>query len=366
MADYNLPGLRSDVPLAPLTSLELGGGARFLVEIADIRDATEAVRWANRRGESITVLGGGSNVVVADDGWRGLVLRAAMRGLEYRRKDDVVLVTAGAGEDWDNLVADSVGRDLAGIECLSGIPGLVGATPIQNVGAYGQEVADVVEAVRVLDLKTLEERTFSTEDCGFEYRSSLFRTHPGNYLVLDVTFRLRHGESPTIKYQELERAMSVREASPTVADVREVVLDLRRSKSMVLDPADPNRRSAGSFFVNPVIGIDELEAVDRCGQRAEVLQGEERVPAFDVGGGRYKVPAGWLIEKAGFNKGLRMGPVGISSAHALALVNLGGAASADLIALAREIRDGVQRLFGIELRPEPVFLGFESDNPLDG
>ena len=169
-----------------------------------------------------------------------------------------------------------------------------------------------------------------------------------------------------MRYKELERSMSIRNSSPTIADVREVVLDLRRSKSMVLDPGDPNRRSAGSFFVNPVIEIEGLSAVSQCGRATGVLQGDEQVPSFDIGGGRFKVSAGWLIEKAGFDKGMRRGLVGISSAHALALVNHGGGTAADLVALAREIRDGVQRSFGIELRPEPVFVGFETDNPLDG
>ncbi len=364
--DQDRRGLRSDVALAPLTSLELGGAARYLAEIDDVRDAIEAIRWASGRREPITVLGGGSNVVVADDGFRGLVLRAAMHGIDSRRDHDSVLVTAGAGENWDDLVADTVDRDLAGIECLSGIPGQVGATPIQNVGAYGQEVADVVEGVRVLDLETLEEHRLSAEDCDFDYRNSVFRARPGRFLVLAVTFRLHPGGEPALRYKELERAMSIRYSSPTVADVREVVLELRRSKSMVLDLSDPNRRSAGSFFVNPVIGIEGLSAVSQCGRATGVLQGDEQVPSFDIGGGHFKMSAGWLIEKAGFHKGIRRGLVGISSAHALALVNHGGGTAADLVALAREIRDGVQRVFGIELRPEPVFLGFESENPLNG
>ncbi len=364
-APAGLPGLRTEVPLAPLTSLELGGPAQHLVEVAGIDDAVEAVRWARGRGEALTVLGGGSNLVVADAGVRGLVLRAAVRGVEMTPAHGAVLVTAGAGEAWDDLVAQTVGLGLAGLECLSGIPGLVGATPIQNVGAYGQEVGDVVDRVRVLDLETLGERTLSPGECRFGYRNSIFRERPGRHLVLDVTFRLRPGGVPTLAYQELRRAMAVRGSSPSISDVREVVLALRRSKSMVLDPDDPNRRSAGSFFVNPVVDQKALEDLDRRARKAGLLTGDGGVPSFDIGAGRFKVPAGWLIEGAGFHKGLRRGPVGISPAHALALVHHGGGTAAQLVALAREIRDGVRNTFGIALHPEPVFLGFDRPNPLD-
>lgn len=361
----DLRGLQSDVPLAPLTSLELGGCAGSLVTIEDVHDAAEAVRWARRHRKPLTVLGGGSNVVVADDGVRGLVLKTALRGLDYRRDRGAVFATVGAGEVWDDVVQDATVRGLAGVECLSGIPGLVGATPIQNVGAYGQEVGDVVEAVRVLDLETFEDRSLSAAECRFAYRDSLFRRHPGRWLVLEVTFRLRHAGAPTLVYRELQRAVAFREAVPSVAEVREAVLDLRRSKSMVLDPGDPNSRSAGSFFVNPVVPIEGLAKMNRCGRAAGVLTGDDPVPSFELGEELFKVPAGWLIEKAGFRKGMRRGPVGISSAHALALVHHGGGTAADLVALAREIRDGVHKAFGVELRPEPVFLGFGCDNPLD-
>ena len=363
---YDLRGLQSDVPLAPLTSLELGGPAGSLVTIADVRDAVEAVRWARRRRQPVTVLGGGSNVVVADAGVSGLVLNVALGGLDYRHEGGAVFVTAGAGEVWDDVVAESTARGLAGIECLSGVPGLVGATPIQNVGAYGQEVGDVVESVRVLDLETLEDHGLSAAECRFAYRDSVFRRNPGRWLVLEVTFRLRPAGAPTLAYGDLQRALASRDAMPTVAEVREAVLDLRRSKSMVLDPKDPNRRSVGSFFVNPVMAIDDLAGADRCGRASGVLIGGDEVPTFEIGEGFVKVPAGWLIEKAGFRKGMRRGRVGISSAHALALVHYGGGTAGDLIALAREIRDGVRRAFGIDLRPEPVFLGFSTGNPLDG
>ncbi len=361
-----IAGLRSDVPLAPLTSLELGGSARHLADVADTPAAVEAVRWARRHEEPVTLLGGGSNVVVADTGFPGLVLRAACCGVEFKRDGDTMLVTARAGEVWDEVVAETVGRGLAGIECLSGIPGLVGATPIQNVGAYGQEVGSVVEDLRVLDLESLEEEAFSAADCRFGYRSSLFRESPGRYLVLEVTFRLQPGGTPTLAYQELRRTLAARESQPGVADVRDAVLELRRSKSMVLDAADPNRRSAGSFFVNPVVDHGGLADVNLRAREAGGLTGEDRVPSFDIGAGRFKISAGWLIERAGFHKGLVRGRVGISSAHALALVHRGGGSATELVALAREIRDGVRQTFGITLRPEPVFLGFPTSNPLDG
>lgn len=361
----DLSGLQSDVPLAPLTSLELGGPAATMVRVSSQRHAMEAIRWAQQRRQTVTVLGGGSNVVIADDGVDGLVLEMAVRGLEYRRERDVVLAKAGAGERWDEVVEDATSRGLAGLECLSGIPGLVGATPIQNVGAYGQEAAHVIHRVQVLDIETLEIRSLGPEDCGFGYRDSVFRRNPGRWLVLEVTFELRPEGDPTLAYRELERALAARESVPSIADVREVVLDLRRGKSMVFDSSDPNRRSAGSFFINPVVGLEALSRAERCGRAAGALSDEDRIPSFDLDGGSFKIPAGWLIERAGFRKGLRRGPVGISSAHALALVHHGGGTAADLVALAREIRDGVRRVFGIDLRPEPVFLGFGTSNPLD-
>ena len=305
-----ITGPQPDVPLAPFTTLELGGAARHLVEVADKAAAVEAVRWARRHEQPVVVLGGGSNVVVADGGVRGLVLRAAFRGVEINRDGDTVLATAGAGEVWDEVVAETVARGFAGIECLSGIPGQVGATPIQNVGAYGQEVGDVVEKLRVLDLENLEERVISAGECRFGYRSSVFRERPGRYLVLEVTYRLRPGGPPTLAYQELRSTVAVQGSQPGVADVREAVLDLRRTKSMVLDAADPNRRSAGSFFVNPVVDRDELSDIDRRGRAAGILSGEDRAPSFDIGLGRCKVPAGWLIEQVRVSQGSRPRPGG--------------------------------------------------------
>jgi len=357
-------GVGSAVSMAPLTSLELGGTARYLVEIEDTATATEAIRWARRHDLPLAVIAGGSNVVVADGGWPGLVLRVAMRGVVLEREGDVVRVTAAAGEPWDELVERCVGEGLAGIECLSGIPGSTGATPIQNVGAYGKEVSEVIEHVQVLDLTTLDVRSLPAAECGFGYRTSMIRESPGRYLVLAVTFRLRRGGVPTVTYRELERALGARRGAPTVADVRAAVLDLRRAKSMLVDECHPNRRSVGSFFVNPVLDDGSLAALEEEARCSGALLPGESLPSFPIGDGGLKVPAAWLIEHAGFEKGLRRGSVGISTAHALALVHHGGGTTEELVALAREILEAVSQRFSIELQPEPVFLGFPTPNPL--
>ena len=357
-------GIRSGVSLAPFTSLELGGRARYLVEIGDTATATDAIRWARRHDFPLAVVAGGSNVVVADGGWPGLVLRVAMRGVALEREGDVVRVTAAAGEPWDELVERCVGEGLAGVECLSGIPGSAGATPIQNVGAYGREVSEVIENVQALDLATLDVRSLSGRECGFGYRTSTIRESPDRFLVLAVTFRLRRGGAPTLKYRELERALGARRGAPTVADVREAVLHLRRAKTMLIDECHPNRRSVGSFFVNPVLNDVSLAVLEKVARGSGALLQGERLPSFPMGDGRSKVSAAWLIEHAGFEKGLRRGSVGISNAHALALVHHGGGTTAELVALAREIREEVLQRFKIELQPEPVFLGFPTRNPL--
>ncbi len=362
--DLTPSGLGLGVSLAPLTNLKLGGTARYFIEVEDVDTATDAIRWAHRHDLPLAVIAGGSNVVVADSGWSGILLRMAMRGIALEREGDVVRVTAAAGEPWDELVAGCVADGLAGIECLSGIPGSVGATPIQNVGAYGQEVSEVVENVQVLDVKSLEVRSFSGAECGFGYRTSSFRENPGRFLVLAVTFRLLRGGTPNVKYPQLERALRARRAAPTAVEVRKAVLELRRAKSMVVDTTDPNSRSVGSFFINPVLDAPSLAALTEEARGCGALLPGESLPTFPIGDGRSKVPAAWLIEHAGFAKGLRRGSVGISDAHALALVHHGGGTTAEFVALARDIRGGVLQRFRIELQPEPVFLGFPTANPL--
>jgi len=363
--DAGPPGASKNAMLASRTTLELGGAARIFLAAEDTAAATEGARWARKTGTPLAVLGGGSNIVVADSGWDGLVVQPAMRGIEIERDGRIARLTVGAGEIWDEVVALAVEDDLAGLECLSGIPGWAGATPIQNVGAYGQEIGKVTERVGALDLETMQQVDLSHADCDFGYRSSRLRREPGRLMVLEITFRLEIGRAPIVRYPELQRMIGSRTASASLQEVREAVLELRRSKSMVLDPKDPNRRSAGSFFVNPVLdsaGFDEMRARARS---AGILKGPEDPPTYRAAEGGFKVPAAWLIENAGFSKGLRRGAVGISSSHALALVHHGGGSAAELVALASEIRDGVREIFGITLRPEPVFLGFDSADPLE-
>ena len=365
--------MRRDVPLAPLTTLGLGGPARWYLEARDDASLAAALRRARDEGLAATVLGGGSNVVVADAGVDGLVVRLAQRGVERRPggRANEELWTVAAGEPWDPVVERTAAAGLAGIECLSGIPGTAGATPIQNVGAYGQEVAEVVESVRVLDRESLEEREMPPSECAFAYRDSLFRRRPERFAVLAVTLRLARGGDPAVRYPELERAVAGAGERPTLDSVRRTVLALRRSKSMVIEAGDENRRSVGSFFVNPVVAAEEAEAVVELALAAGAARDGSEVPRFPAGGevggeaaGRVKLSAGWLVERSGFPKGTRRGPVGISSRHALALVHHGGGTTADLLALAREVRQAVRDRFGVTLQPEPVFLGFGGEDPL--
>jgi UDP-N-acetylmuramate dehydrogenase len=350
------PVIRRDIPLAPLTTFELGGPARFFSQVATTEDAVWVLRWAGERDLPVFVLGGGSNVVVGDAGFPGLVLQLVARGTEFRSQGDQVLLEAQAAEPWDDVVAAAVVRDLAGIECLSGIPGTVGATPIQNVGAYGQEVADTLRSLRVLDRRTLDVRELPAADCGFGYRASIFRRDPGRAIVLSASFALRPGAQPVVAYRELANALAGK-ARPSLSEVREAVLDLRRKKSMLYDPDDPNRRSAGSFFTNPIVGADQAAAVVAQALGENIVQAPEEVPQYPLPDGRVKLAAGWLVERAGVKRGLRMGPVGVSSRHALALVHHGGGSTADLIRLAVHMRDSVALRFGVTLQPEPVFLG---------
>jgi UDP-N-acetylmuramate dehydrogenase len=347
--------------LSELTTLRLGGPAARLVEAADADAVVDEVRRADRAGEPLLVLAGGSNVVVADEGFPGTVLHVASRGIERRDgPDGRVLLEVAAGEPWDPFVARCVGDGLAGVECLSGIPGSVGATPIQNVGAYGQEVAETVLSVRVLDRERDEVTELAAAACGFTYRSSAFKRTPGRWVVLAVTFALEpSGRSAPIRYAELARRLGVQigDRAP-LADVREAVLALRRGKGMVVDAADPDSVSAGSFFTNPVLAADAFAALER--RVAARLGDGVRPPAFPEpgAGGAVKTSAAWLIERAGFTRGHGdPGGIAISDKHTLALTNRGGGTTAELVALAREIAGGVREAFGVELVPEPVFVG---------
>jgi len=342
------------VPLASRCTLQVGGAARFFVRAQDEKTLVEALDWADRGGVPVRVLGGGSNVVIADEGIDGLVIRVGLRG--RRLRDDGspdVELTAAAGEPWDDLVEHAVGRGFAGLECLSGIPGLVGAAPIQNVGAYGQDVAGALSKVRVYDRISRAVATLTPEDCGFSYRDSVFKSvTPDRYVILDVTFRLRRGGPPTVRYPELAaRLVKDGVAEPTLVDVRRTVLALRRTKSMVLDDEDPNRRSCGSFFLNPIVPTDDLPKIER-------RVGTSDMPRFEAPGDQSKLSAAWLIERAGFTKGQRRGPVGLSTKHALAIVCHDGASAAQVLAFAREVRDRVRDRFGVLLSAEPTLWGF--------
>jgi len=319
-------------------------------------DVVEAVRMASGSGQPLLVLGSGSNVVIADHGFPGLVARMAIRGIEARRENDRIEVDVGAGEEWDAFVARAVGEGWCGVASLSGIPGLVGATPIQNVGAYGEEVADTIAGVRVFDRTSSTFEDLTREDCGFGYRASLFKRSE-RWIVTRVRFAFERGDYAVVRYAELARALSVSEGQTApAARVRETVVGLRRAKGMVLDPSDPDSVSAGSFFVNPV--VDAATA-----SRVESLAGAVP-PRFDAGGGRVKLAAGWLVERAGFTRGWGEGRAGVSRKHALALVNRGGATAGELLEVARAVRDGVRSRFGVTLVPEPVLVGCSLEEDL--
>ena len=349
--------LAEHVPLAPLTTLGVGGPARWFVEATSETAVVEALAWASARRLPTLVLGGGSNLLVADRGFDGLVLRARLRGVTLEPDGQV---EAAAGEPWDDLVARAVVEGWAGIECLSGIPGDVGATPIQNVGAYGQEVAETIVGVRAVERATGATVTLDGARCGFGYRDSVFkREDAGRFVIVAVRFALRPGGAPSLRYAELARALTG-EGSPSLAEVRRTVIALRRGKSMVLDPADENHRSAGSFFMNPTLDAAAFaEARTRVASSGALRPGEE-MPSYPAGP-RVKLSAAWLIERAGFTRGTHDGAVGISTRHSLALVNRGGATAAEILAFARRVREGVRDRFGVALTPEPVMVGFTDD-----
>ncbi|MBW2461492.1 MAG: UDP-N-acetylmuramate dehydrogenase [Deltaproteobacteria bacterium] len=350
---------REQVPLAPLTTLELGGPARYFVSVASEDEVQEALAWAADGGHRVLLLGGGSNIVIGDAGFDGLVMHlGALRGVSFQEDDedeDCVEVTAAAGEPWDALVSETVGRDLAGLECLSGIPGFVGGAPIQNIGAYGQEVSETIVRVRTFDRKSAGIGDITPADCGFSYRESSFKREPDRHVVLSVTFRLEVSGAPAVRYGELQRALAaeVGGAAPSLRRVRDQVIALRRAKSMVLDPQDDNRRSAGSFFTNPVVPDAEADRVVSLAVAEGLVQDPGDVPRYPAGKGFTKLAAGWLIERAGIAKGTRRGNVGISTRHALGLVHHGGARTQDLLDLAREVRTTVEDRFGVTLVSEP-------------
>ncbi len=337
--------IQENILLAPYTTLQIGGPARYFAEAHNESELFDALAFAEQRQLPVFILGGGSNVLIADEGFPGFVLRIAIKGIEWRDE-----VTAGAGEDWDEFVRQCVDRNLAGVECLSGIPGLVGGTPVQNVGAYGQDVSETITSVRVYDRHTQRVVDLSNAECRFSYRASLFNTVARDrYIVLAVTCALEPGGDPAIRYPDIKNFFTDVSTKPSLSEVREAVRTIRARKAMLLVPDDPDCRSAGSFFKNPIIEQAEFARIEEVAN--------ERAPNFKAEDGKLKVPAAWLIEQAGFHKGYNHGRVGISSKHTLAIVNRGGATAREVLDLVREIQERVQEKFGVNLHPEPVFVG---------
>ena len=339
-----------DIPLAPFTTIGIGGPARWFVEAETEDDIVEAAFWGREHELELFVLGGGSNLLVSDAGFNGLVLHVGVKGIE--RKGD--LFCCGACEDWDRFVSLAVAQGYAGVECLAGIPGTVGGTPVQNVGAYGQEVESVVERVRAFDLEQWKYVQLRNEECGFGYRRSRFNSvDRGRFVVTGVDYRLRRNGSPQITYADLKKHFQGLSGTPTLSEVADAVREIRKSKGMLLVEGDPDCRSAGSFFKNPEV---TAEMADRVREFAESAGVPLRV--FPAAAGLVKIPAAWLIEQAGFSRGYALGAAGISSRHTLALINRGDATAEEILALAQQISAGVEERFGIRLEMEPVMLGF--------
>ena len=340
--------IQENIALAPLTTLGIGGPARWFVEATSEAEIAEACLWVREQDMPLFVVGGGSNVLAADAGFDGLALHVATRSIEL----DGEVLRAAAGTLWDDCIERALGANCAGLECLAGIPGTVGGTPVQNVGAYGQEVASVIERVRAFDRAAQEFVEFANAECGFAYRRSRFNTTDrGRYVVTRVDYRLRRKGAPTWDYAELKAHFSGREKTPTLAEVAEAVRGIRKSKGMLLVEGDPDCRSAGSFFKNPSVAPEVAERVKQVAAGVAVRM-------FPAEGGWVKIPAAWLIEQAGFRKGYKLGAAGISSRHTLALVNRGGATAKEILALAGKIQAAVEARFGIRLEMEPEMVGF--------
>ena len=346
--------IQENVPLAPLTTLGVGGPARFFARATSAEEVAEAANFARQRQVALFVLGGGSNLLVSDTGWDGLVLHVAIQGIEAREGQAKATFDVGAGVVWDEFVSHCVSRNLAGIECLSGIPGSVGGTPVQNVGAYGQEVSETIVSLMAFDLAENRTCEMQAAECRFSYRSSIFNTDQrARFIILRVTYSLTPGGEPSLRYTDLQRYFAGRDGKPSLVETREAVLRIRAGKGMVIDPGDPESKSAGSFFKNPVLS-------ER--QHRELMKKAEsrgmQVPSYPALAQQKKVSAAWLVENSGFRKGYSQGRVGISRRHALAIVNRGGATASEIVSLKDEIRQRVAETWGIYLEPEPVLVGF--------
>lgn len=347
--------VEENIPLARLTTFRIGGPARFFVDARSRADVQEAIALAQARSLPLFVLGGGSNLLVADGGWPGLVVKISITGIDRRAgtDDGKTLFDVGAGESWDRFVSHAVVAQCAGVECLSGIPGSVGGTPVQNVGAYGQEVSQTIESVEVCDRKDGQVRELCNEACGFSYRASIFNTSErGRFIILRVTYALTPGGEPHLEYADLKRHFEGRETRPNLAETREAVRHIRARKGMLIIEGDPDCRSAGSFFKNPVVSAKQHEDLR---QRAEALR--LTIPSYPALEQNMKVSAAWLVEHSGFSRGYGFGHAGISSKHALALINRGEATAAEVIALKDEIQQRVEQIWGVRLETEPVFVG---------
>ena len=343
---------QKNVPLAPLTTLGVGGPARFFFHAECESQAIDALAEAHRQSLPIFVLGGGSNLLVSDAGFPGLVLQVAIKGVESAIIGDHVRFTVAGGEDWDEFVAQTISAGCSGLECLSGIPGTVGASPVQNIGAYGQEVSESIVSVRAINLKTTAVREFSSAECEFSYRHSLFNSREqGQWLITRVDFEIARGGRPRLQYPDLRKYFAEK-PSPTLCEVRKAVHEIRHRKSMLLVEGDEDARSAGSFFRNPIVSREHFANIQAVAAERGLTP-----PSFPAGDS-VKVPAAWLIEQSGIAKGFTLGRVGISRKHTLAIVNRSGATAAEVLALKSLVEERVRERFGVELQPEPVFVGF--------
>jgi UDP-N-acetylmuramate dehydrogenase len=343
-----------NVPLGPMTTLGVGGPSRWFGEVRTESELESAVGWAEECHLPLFVLGGGSNLVISDKGWPGLTLRIQFKGVSRRHAGDKEVFMAGAGEDWDSLVSQAVEANCAGIECLSGIPGFVGGTPVQNVGAYGQDVSETIIQVRAFELASGRFVEFTNSECRFGYRSSRFNTvDRGKFIITSVSFALRPDGVPKIEYTDLKKHFAAAKQPPTLHETREAVRAIRHSKAMLIVDGDEDCRSAGSFFKNPIVDSTTYERVSAAVASRGLIP-----PKYPAGDGHVKIAAAWLVEQSGMHKGFTLGPVAISRRHALAIVNRGGATAADVIALKDRVQEQVRDTFGIELQPEPVFVGF--------
>lgn len=346
--------ITENVPLAPLTTLKVGGTARYFIEAETISEVSQAVEFSRSKNLPLFVLGGGSNLVISDAGWPGLVLKIGITGINHRHGHDEVVFEAGAGEDWDKFVGFVVAHNCAGIECLSGIPGSVGGTPVQNVGAYGQEVANTIESVLALDLRDGQLHELCNQACGFSYRTSIFNTtERGRYIILQVNYALKHGGEAYVAYSDLKRYFAGWSEKPSLANTRDAVRKIRSGKGMLLTAGDEDCRSAGSFFKNPILSPEQYQALTSRASGKNL-----QIPSYPALDAQKKVSAAWLVEHSGFSRGYGNGSVGISRKHALAIVNRGNATASEIVAFKEVIQQRVQDIWGVFLEPEPVFVGF--------